>query len=91
MGKTKPTPPGSGKKPVTTAAKRPDRTENFLTDIDEALSNFDDQISSVDIDTQETAYATFAEAYQGAFANIWPKIADASVMIWIKFQGTKIF
>ena len=84
IGKTKPTPWGSGKKPVTTAAKQPDRTENFLTDIDEALSNFDNQISFVDINMQEAAYATFAEAYQGAFTNIWPKIADASITTLLK-------
>ena len=62
-----------------TAAKRPDRTEKFLTNIDEALSNFDNQISSVDGDIRGAAYVTFVEAYQGTFANIWPKIADASI------------
>ena len=73
MAKTKTTPRGAGMKPVTTAAKWPDKTEKFLDDIDGALSNFDDEISSVDSKTREAAYETFVKTYQTAFTAIWPK------------------
>ena len=63
MTKTKTTPQDHGVKPVTAAAKRPDKTKKFLTDVDAALSTFDDQVSSMDNDDWETAYKTFSKAY----------------------------
>ena len=69
--------------PVTTAAKWPDKTKKFLGSIDVALNIFDDQVSSID-NRRETAYKTFAKAYREAFADIWPKINNASVKILLQ-------
>ena len=66
--------------PVTTATKRPDKTKKFLASIDTALNIFDDQVSSID-NCHETTYKTFANTYREAFADIWPKINNASVKI----------
>ena len=84
MAKTKTTPQDRGAKPVTAAAKWPDKTKKFLTDVDAALSTFDDQVSSMDNDNWETAYKTFSKAYREAFAAIWPKISDASIKTLLK-------
>ena len=65
---------------VTAAAKWPNKTKKFLANIDAALNIFDDQVSSID-NHHETAYKTFSKAYREAFADIWPKITNASVNI----------
>ena len=65
-------------KSVMAAAKWPDKTKKFLASIDTALSTFDDQVSSMD-NHCKTAYKTFLKAYREAFADIWPKITDASI------------
>ena len=69
--------------PVTTATKRPNKTKTFLANIDTVLHIFDDQVSSID-NCCETAYKTFAKAYREVFANIWPKINNASVKILLQ-------
>ena len=63
MAKTKTTPRGHRVKPVTAAVKWPDKMKKFLTDVDAALSTFDDQVFSMDNDEGETAYKTFSKAY----------------------------
>ena len=78
MAKTKTTPRDRVLKSVTAAAKWPDKTKKFLANIDAALSTFDDQVSSID-NHRETAYKTFSKAYREAFADIWPKVTDASI------------
>ena len=69
--------------PVTTATKQPNKTKKFLASIDIVLNIFDDQVSSID-DCRETAYKTLAKAYRESFANIWPKINNASVKILLQ-------
>ena len=83
MAKTKTTPRASIPTPVTTAAKRPDKTKKFLANIDTALNIFDDQVSSID-NHRETTYKTFAKTYREAFADIWLKINNASVKILLQ-------
>ena len=68
---------------VMAAAKWPDKTKKFLASIDTALNIFDDQVSSID-NRRETAYKTFSKAYREAFADIWPKITNASVKILLQ-------
>ena len=80
MAKTKTTP----RKPVTVAAKQPDKTKQFLTDVETAITTFDDQISSLDRAVRETAYKIFSRAYKEAFSTIWPKINDASIKTVLK-------
>ena len=65
---------------VTTAAKRPTKTETFLAKLRTALSIFDDQISSLG-EERATAYETFITAYKEAFAEIWQKIQGADVTV----------
>ena len=69
--------------PVTTAAKRPNKTKKFLARIHAALIIFDDHISSLD-ECRATAYETFTMAYKNVFANIWPKINSADVTIMLR-------
>ena len=91
MAKTKTTPRDCVPKSVMAAAKQPDKTKKFLTDVDAALSNFDDQVSSMDNDDRETAYKTFSKAYREAFAAIWPKITDASIKTLLQsIQDTEL-
>ena len=83
MAKTKTTPQARTPTPVTTAAKWPDKTKKFLASIDAALNIFDDQVSSID-DCRATVYKTFTKAYRETFADIWPKINNASVKILLQ-------
>ena len=57
--------------PVSTAAKRPAKTQTFLKSLRAALSIFDDEIATL-TDVRETAYETF---------KIWPKIDGADITI----------
>ena len=66
--------------PVSTAAKRPTKTQTFLKSLHAALSIFDDEIATL-TEVHETAYETFVMAYKQAFAKIWPKIDGADITI----------
>ena len=66
--------------PVSTAARRPAKTQNFLKSLRAALSIFDDEIATL-TDVRETAYETFVTAYKAAFTKIWPKIDGADITI----------
>ena len=83
MAKTKTTSRACISTSVTTATKWPNKTKKFLASIDAALNIFNDQVSSID-HHRETAYKTFQKAYREAFANIWPKINNASVKILLQ-------
>ena len=84
MVKTKTTPRACILTSVTMAAKQLDKTKKFLASIDAVLNIFDNQVSSID-NCHETAYKTFSKAYREAFADIWPKINNASVKILLQF------
>ena len=84
MAKTKTTPQASTPTPVTTAARRPDKTKKFLANISAALDIFDDQISSLG-DCRATAYETFIISYRNVFTDIWPKINGADVKTILQF------
>ena len=66
--------------PVSTAAKRPAKTQTFLKSLRVALSIFDDEIATL-TDVRETAYETFVTAYKAAFTKIWPKIDGVDITI----------
>ena len=66
--------------PVSTAAKRPAKTQTFLKSLRAALSIFDDKIATL-TDVRETAYKTFVTAYKAAFTKIWPKINGVDITI----------
>ena len=65
-------PQASTSTPVTTATKRPAKTQTFLKTLRAALSIFNDHIATL-TEVRETAYKTFVTAYKEAFAKIWPK------------------
>ena len=80
MAKTKTTPrtTGSGRM-VSTAAKHPTVTSKFLDSIDEALTMFDDLISSISSEERDKAYKNLATTYPKAFSLVWDKINDADI------------
>ena len=73
-------PQASTSTPVSTAAKRPAKTQTFLKSLRAALSIFDDEIATL-ADVRETAYETFVTTYKTAFTKIWPKIDGADITI----------
>ena len=75
---------------ITTAAKRPAKTQTFLDALCTALTIFDDQIATFNGGC-ETAYKTFIQAYKEAFAGIWPKIEGADIKILLdSVQDTEL-
>ena len=75
---------------VTTAAKRPAKTQTFLDTLRTALTIFDDQIATFN-EGRATAYKTFVKAYKEAFAEIWPKIEGADIAILLhSVQDTEL-
>ena len=64
MVKTKTTPRATGSgRMVSTAAKHPMATSTFLDSIDEALTMFDDSISSILSEERDEAYKNLATTY----------------------------
>ena len=78
MAKTTPRATGSGRI-VSTTAKHPTVTSKFLDTIDEALTIFDDSISSISSKEREEAYKCFATTYHEAFSLVWDKITSANI------------
>ena len=81
MAKTKLTPRSSGTacRTVSAAAKRPEKTNTFLDEIDKALADFDDEVSSPSTQERQTAYNNLAITYKNALMTIWDKASVASV------------
>ena len=90
MAKTKTTPQSSDPgRAVSAAAKRPDKTSKFMDDIEQAISDFDDEVSSIASKQREIAYKNFATSYRDAFATIWNKANNASVKTILKSVADK--
>ena len=80
MAKTKTTPRATGSgRIVSTAAKHPTATSKFLDTIDEALTIFDNSISSISSKEREEAYKCFATTYREAFSLVWDKVTSADI------------
>ena len=80
MAKTKTTPRATGSgRVVSAAAKHPTATSKFLDTIDEALTVFDDSISSISSEEREEAYKCFATTYREVFSLVWDKINSADI------------
>ena len=80
MAKTITTPRATGSgRIVSTAAKHPTATSKFLDTIDEALTIFDDSISSISSEEREEAYKCFATTYHEAFSLVWDKVTNADI------------
>ena len=80
MAKTKTTPRATGSgRMVSTAAKHPTVTSKFLDSIDEALTMFDDSISSISSEERDKAYKNLAMTYCDVFSLVWNKINGADI------------
>ena len=80
MVKTKTTPRAEGSgRAVSDTAKRPEKTNKFLDDIEQALSTFDDKVFSIISQECETAYVSFVTSYRDAFSFVWHKASDADI------------
>ena len=81
MAKTKLTPKSSGSysHPVSAAAKQPDKMSAFLDEIEQALTDFDDEVSSLSAEQRGLVYNNLAMAYKNALTTIWDKACVASV------------
>ena len=83
-------PQASSSTSITTAAKRPAKTQTFLAMLRMALTTFDGQIATFNKDCA-IAYKTFVQAYKEAFAEIWPKIEGADIKILLdSVQDTEL-
>ena len=60
-----------------------------MDDIKQAISNFDDEVSSITGKQCEIAYKNFATSYRDAFATIWNKANNASVKTILKSVADK--
>ena len=78
--------PTTPKNPISSAAKRPQKTQKFLDDIKQALDDFDDEVSSFASEQREVAYHNFATYYRDALTAIWPKATDASIKTVLKSE-----
>ena len=82
MAKTKTTPRATGSgRMVSAAAKHPTVTSKFLDSIDEALTMFDDSISSISSEERDKAYKNLAMTYHEVFSLVWDKINSADIQI----------
>ena len=80
MVKTKMTPRATGSGRVVSAtAKHPTVTSKFLDSIDNALTMFDNSISSILSEEREEAYKNLAMTYCKAFSLVWDKINSADI------------
>ena len=60
-----------------------------MDDIEQAISNFDDEVSSIMSKQCEITYKNFTTSYRDAFATIWNKANDASVKTILKLVADK--
>ena len=81
--------PTTPKKSMSSTAKRPQKTQNFLDDIGQALDDFDDEVFSFASEQREVAYNNFATYYRDALTAIWPKATDASIKTILKSVNDK--
>ena len=92
MAKTKTTPRSeSSGRAVSAAAKRPEKTNKFLDDIEQALGTFDEGVFSIISQERETAYLNFITLYRDAFAAVWHKATEANVDTILTSVDDKLF
>ena len=56
---------------ITPRAKHPDRTQKFITVVQEALEAFEDHVGSLTEDIRSNAYKNFLEVYHHALTPVW--------------------
>ena len=76
--------PTTPKKSISSATKRPQKTQKFIDDLKQALDDFDDEVFSFTSEQREAAYHNFVTYYRDALTAIWPKATDASIKTILK-------
>ena len=74
---------------VTSRAKHPQRTQNFITSVKEALDAFEEQISFPEEEVRITAYKLLLHAYKEALEPVWNLAHFADVDIILKTISDK--
>ena len=74
---------------VTSWAKHPQRTQNFITSVKEALDAFEEQISFPEEEVRITAYKLLLHAYKEALEPVWNLARFADVDIILKTISDK--
>ena len=69
---------------ITTCAKHPSRTQEFIKAVQEALETFEDEISSLTDDIRGKAYKKYVQAYRDALVPVWNLARFASVDTMMK-------
>ena len=64
---------------VTQCAKHPDRTQQFLDMIQNALDMFEDEISSLTEETHGKVYRNYVTAYRETLIPVWNLARFASI------------
>ena len=60
-----------------------------MDDIEQAISDFDDEVSSIASKQHEIAYKNFTTSYWDAFTTIWNKANNASIKTILKSVADK--
>ena len=60
-----------------------------MDDIEQAINNFDDEVSSIMSTQHEITYKNFTTSYWDAFATIWNKVNNASIKTILKSVADK--
>ena len=74
---------------VTPRAKHPDRTQQFLNTMQNALETFEDEISSLMEETRGKAYRNYVTAYRESLAPVWNLAPFASIDTLMKTVADK--
>ena len=56
---------------LTPRATQTDKTKQFVLEVEEALSTFEEEISSLSETTTESTYKNFVTSYRDAMIPIW--------------------
>ena len=73
----------ASKAQVTPRAKHPERTKLFAATVQEALADFEEEISLLDEDVRSNAYRKLIDAYKHALEPVWnlAHLADTDIIL----------
>ena len=73
----------ASKAQVTPRAKHPERTKLFAATVQEALAEFEEEISLLDEDVRSNAYQKLIDAYKHALKPVWnlAHLADTDIIL----------
>ena len=73
----------ASKAQVTPRAKHPERTKLFAATVQEALAEFEEEISLLDEDVRSNAYRKLIDAYKHALEPVWnlAHLADTDIIL----------